>query len=180
MRYFPTPGNDIAQNRTVGPRSMKLGTIASPFLYNALARRALRPSIPIAARCPPTLPFAGPCFRATGIGPSCSQKSPVAASCFRQDRGKDPARTEKPHARAEVGVRGLRLGAARSYPPASACGQCRFQNLAGETGLLGAPGAQDRGILSAFRFAGKTPAANGALVRVLPDAETRCRSRSGG
>jgi hypothetical protein len=31
-------------------------------------------------------------FRATGIGPSCSQKSPVAARYFRQGRGKDPAR----------------------------------------------------------------------------------------
>ena len=31
-------------------------------------------------------------FRATGIGPSCSQKSPVAARYFRQGRGQDPAR----------------------------------------------------------------------------------------
>jgi hypothetical protein len=29
--------------------------------------------------------------KATGIGPSCSQKSPVAARYFRQGRGKDPA-----------------------------------------------------------------------------------------
>jgi hypothetical protein len=71
---------------------MKLGTIASPFLYDTLACCALRPSIPVAARCPPTVPLAGPCCRATEIGPSCSQKSPVAASYFRQGRGKDPAR----------------------------------------------------------------------------------------
>jgi hypothetical protein len=45
------------------PRSTKMGTIASPFLYDALACRALRPSVPIA-----TVPFAGPCCRATGIG----------------------------------------------------------------------------------------------------------------
>src|SRR5882762_11855386 len=44
------------------------------------------------SQLPPTVPFAGPCCRATGIGPSCSQKSPVAASYFRRGRGKDPAR----------------------------------------------------------------------------------------
>src|SRR5882724_8941117 len=54
---------------------MKLGTIASPFLYDALACRALRPSVPIAARCPPTVPFAGPCCGATGIGHPAHKKA---------------------------------------------------------------------------------------------------------
>ena len=80
-RRVTTTGTDRRSLRSARWRGLarpgrrRWALIASPFLYDALACRALRPSVPIAARCPPTVPFAGPCCGATGIGHPAHKKA---------------------------------------------------------------------------------------------------------